>query len=365
MKYTRVVKEDTEKIIEACNAKKLYDSFKDKTVFITGSSGMIGSYFIYTLQRLNELYNTNIKIKAFARSTNKFDDKILEDPNIEIVLGDITELEPLNIEGKIDYIIHAASPASPKIMKEHPVMTNLCNTLGTIRSLDLAKKNNSKFLFISSREIYGEPNKDQKYFTEDGLLGQVNPLVPRNGYAEGKKAAENLCISYREEFGIDAKIVRLAHTYGPGMSITDGRVQADFLNDVIHNRDIVLKSDGSSVRSYTYIADAIKGMFLVITNDTKEAVYNIADEKCETSIKELAQTMVSIDPSKGLKIVFDIKEDPNKKGTASFTGGILDTTRIRTELGWNPEYNIKDGFARTLEHLEDELNIKNEKVITK
>jgi len=357
MKYTKVVNEDTEDIISYCNPDLLLNTFKNKTVFITGATGMIGSYFIYTLLKLNEIYDANIKIKAFVRNPKKFDEYILNNENVEIILGDITSLEEMNIEGDIDYIIHAASPASPKIMSKEPVMTNLANTLGTIKTLDLAhKKDVQGYLFISSREIYGEPAPNQEVFTEDGPLGQVNPLVPRNGYAEGKKAAENLIAGYHEQYNMNAKAVRLAHTYGPGMSITDGRVQADFLNDVMHDRNIVLKSDGSSVRTYTYIGDAIKAMFLVLCNDTKEIVYNIADEDSKTSIRELAETLVSIDPSKNLKLVFDLPEGAKlSKGTASFTGGILSTERIRKELGWEPKYSIKEGFARTMEHLEEEL----------
>ena len=358
MKYTKVVNEDTEEIIEYCTPDVLLDAFKDKTVLVTGASGMIGSYFVYILLKLNELYSANVHIKAFVRNPDKLDSYIKDNEFVDMVVGDITTLGPLTIDGPVDYVIHAASPASPKIMSQYPVMTNLANTLGAIRTLDLAKNKNAQgYLFISSREIYGQPNEGQEEFTEDGPLGQVNPLVPRNGYAEGKKAAENLCSGYHEEFGLNTKIVRLAHTYGPGMSITDGRVQADFLNDIIHDRDIVLKSDGSSVRTYTYIADAIKGMFKILVN-SKELVYNIADEGSKTSIRELAETMVSIEPEKGLKLVFDIpKEDINlSKGTASFTHGILSTKRIRSELGWVPKYNIKEGFARTVEHLREELS---------
>ena len=367
MKYTKVVNEDSEEIIGYCTPELLLNAFKDKTVLVTGASGMIGSYFIYTLLKLNELYSANVNIKAFVRNPGKLDEYIKNDDHVEVVVGDITTLGPLEVDGPVDYVIHAASPASPKIMSKEPVMTNLANTLGTIKTLDLANsKGASGYLFISSREIYGEPNEGQEEFTEDGPLGQVNPLVPRNGYAEGKKAAENLCSGYHDEYGLNTKIVRLAHTYGPGMSITDGRVQADFLNNIIHDQNIVLKSDGSSVRTYTYIADAIKAMFLVLATDSKELVYNIADEASKTSIRELAETMVSIEPEKGLKLVFDIPEsDINlTKGSASFTHGILSTKRIREELGWTPKYSIKEGFTRTVEHLREELEIEktNDKV---
>lgn len=352
MVYTKIVNEDVEDIVKYCGGEKLANKLKDKTILITGASGMIGSYLVYTFLKLNEIFDANIKILAMLRNISKLDNYIKDNPNVKVIIGDVSE--PINIDSNIDFIIHAASPASPKIMREHPVETNFANTIGTANTLKLALEKKIKgYLFISSREIYGEPNPGQELFTEDGPLGQVNPLIPRNGYAEGKKAAENMCSSFKEEYGLNTKIVRLAHTYGPGMSIYDGRVQADFLKNVINNEDIVLKSDGSSIRTYTYIADAIKGMILVLLN-SKDFVYNIADENSKTSIKELAETLISIEPEKNLKLVFDIPQSADK-GTSSFKMGILSTEKIRKELNWQPKYSIKEGFKRTLEHLQEEL----------
>jgi nucleoside-diphosphate-sugar epimerase len=140
------------------------------------------------------------------------------------------------------------------------------------------------------------------------------------------------------------------------MSIYDGRVQADFLNNILHNQNIVLKSDGSSTRTYTYIADATTAMLLILLN-SKDTVYNVADEASKTSIRELAETLISLEPEKKLKLVFDIPKTV-EKGTASFKNGILSTAKIRNEMGWNPIYNIKDGFRRTIEHLKEEHAIK-------
>ena len=162
-----------------------------------------------------------------------------------------------------------------------------------------------------------------------------------------------MCASFKEQYGLNTKIVRLAHTYGPGMSIYDGRVQADFLNNVLNNKNIILKSDGSSIRTYTYIADAIKAMFLVLLN-SNDIVYNIADEESKTSIRELAETLVAIKKDKKLKFPFYIPNEVNK-GCASFKNGILSTKKIRTELGWKPKYGIPEGFERTIRHLEEEL----------
>lgn len=355
MTYTKIVDEDVNSIINFCDSELLSKKLKNKSILVTGASGMIGSYLIYTMIKLNEKYQTNIKINALVRNVNKLDIYIKNNSNVKIIIGDVTE--PLNITDNIDYIIHAASPASPKIMSEHPVETNFANTIGTANTLKLAQEKKALgYLFISSREVYGEPLDGQEVFTEDGMLGQVNPLIPRNGYAEGKKAAENMCVSFKDEYNLNTKIVRLAHTYGPGMSIYDGRVQADFLNNIIHKENIVLKSDGSSVRTYTYIADAIKAIILVLLNST-DIVYNVSDDK-KITIKELANILINLVPEKKLQLVFDIQQN-NSKGTASFKNGILSNNKIKNELNWEPSYTIEEGFQRTIEHLKEEFNELN------
>ena len=244
MIINRIIDEDAQQIIDENNKlTELYNS----SVMVTGASGMIGSYFVYTLMKLNEDYDANIKIIPLIRNLYKLDEEILSKDYVHPIVQDVTE--KINYENDVDYIIHAASPASPKIMKEKPVETNFANTLGTAQTLIFAKNHNTKkYLFISSREIYGAPLENQEYFTEDSF-GIIDQLIPRNAYAEGKKAAENMCVGFKKEYRLDTKIVRLAHTYGPGMSVDDGRVQADFLKNLLNEEDIVLNSDGSSIRT--------------------------------------------------------------------------------------------------------------------
>ncbi len=345
-----ILREDALQIIEE---NKGLEELRNSSFLITGASGMVGIYFLNTLLTLNEEYNYNIDINVLVRNRNKLPEYVLGNPNVTILEQDV--INPIDLDKHVDYIVHAAGPASPLIMKEKPVETNFANTIGTANTLLFAKKTNAKgYLFISSREIYGQPNEGQELFYEDGPLGQVDPLVPRNGYAEGKKAAENMCAGFRDEYGLNTKAVRLAHTYGPGMSIYDGRVQADFLKNVVNNENIVLKSKGEAVRTYTYISDAVSAMFNVLLHG-KDMVYNIADENCKTSIRELAETLVSIYPERDLKLIFDVKEDTNKKGCAAFTLGILSTDKIRKELGWNPKYSIFEGFKRTIEYIESQM----------
>ena len=345
----KILEEDAIQIIEDNDELK---ELKNCNFMIAGASGMIGIYFVNTILTLNKKYKRKNQLYLMVRNTNKLPDYVLNDKNVHIVLQDVTE--PIKIDEKMDYIIHAASPASPLIMREKPVETNFANTLGAAYTLKYASSHDTKaYMFISSREIYGEPEEGQELFYEDGKMGLLDHLVPRNGYAEGKKAAENMCSSFKQEYNLNTKIVRLAHTYGPGMSINDGRVQADFLKNVVNHENIVLKSKGEAVRTYTYIADAVNAMFKVLLH-SKEMVYNIADEKSKTSIRELAETMVSIYPERKLKLVFDIPESDKNTGCASFKLGILCTDKIRKELKWKPKYSIFDGFKRTIEYLESE-----------
>lgn len=343
MIINNIIDEDVEQIIhENYGLEKLYG----KSIMVTGASGMIGSYLVYTLMKLNEDYGANIKIIPLVRNLNKLNKQIIDKNYVFPIVQDVTD--KIEYAGEIDYIIHAASPASPKIMKEKPVETNFANTIGTANTLILAKnKNVDGFLFISSREVYGQPIGNQKYFKEDSF-GFVDQLVPRNAYAEGKKVAENMCVGFNKEYGVNTKIVRLAHTYGPGMSIYDGRVQADFLKNLVKGEDILLKSDGSSIRTYTYISDAISAMFKIILN-SKDMVYNVSDERNEVSIKHLAEIVSNISEKK-LKLIFDIN-DENDNGCAPFKYGLLASDKIRNELGWKPKYSVKEGFERTYEFL--------------
>lgn len=340
----KILDGDLQQIIDE---KISWEKLRGKTVLITGASGMVGSYMLYVLLKLNDTRDYGIKALAMVRNPKKLPDEITARDDVKVIVHDVTE--KYSAEEKIDYVVHAASPASPLIMQNQPVETIAANTLGTFNTLTLAKENNAEgYIFISSREIYGQPYEGQEFFFED-TYGFVDQLNPRSCYSEGKKAAETMCVSFKAEYGLNAKIARLAHTYGPGMSIYDGRVQADFLKNIVRNEDIVLKSMGTAVRTYTYISDAVIGLYKILL-DSEDIVYNIGNEDCKVSIRELAEIMVGIYPERNLKLVFDIPEG-GTKGTAPYTLGILSSEKLRA-IGWNPIYSVKEGFKRTLEFLE-------------
>lgn len=323
-----------------------WEKFINSKVLVTGASGMLGSYITRVICLLKEKQQWDIEIYALVRNP----EKLPEDLRDKVSILQQSVAKPIDTNVAFDYIIHAASPASPLIMKDDPVGTIAANTLGAYYTLDLARKSEAKgYLFISSREIYGQPYENQKEFTEE-TYGFVDPISARSCYPEGKKAAETMCASFAQQYGLEAKIARLAHTYGPGMSIDDGRVQADFLRDVVNNRNIVLKSEGKPIRTYTYVSDAVAAMFYILLK-SDDMVYNISSPDSTVSIRQLAETLVDAFPERELSLVFDIPEEQKNTGAAPFTLGILNSDKLNS-IGWKPMYSLKEGLMRTVEYLE-------------
>lgn len=340
----RIIKEDIDNILKS---DLQWEKFKGTNVLITGASGMIGSYILNTLVTLNNTKDFRMKIYALVRNPSKIPNEIRT--QIGIIRQSV--VEPIETDIKFDYVIHTASPASPLIMKNNPVDTVAANTVGTFNTLNVAMQGSKKgYLYISSREIYGQPYENQEVFTEN-TYGFVDHLNVRSCYPEGKKVAETMCVCFKEQYGVNAKIARLAHTFGPGMTVDDGRVQADFLRNVINNEDIVLKSAGTAVRTYTYVGDAVLALFYILL-DSEEMVYNISSEESTVSIRQLAETLVEAYPERNLKLVFDIPESVNNTGCSPFTLGILSSDKLRL-LGWKPMYGLKEGLMRTVDFLEN------------
>ena len=336
-----VISEDIERITaEDLDWQQLYGS----TVLVTGASGMIPSYVVYTMLGLNDLKNAGIKVLALVRNGEKarrIFGQVLERDDIELLVQDVTA--PICIDGPVDYIFHGASAARPSEHKAAPVSTIRANVIGTFSLLDLAVEKKAKgFVLMSSSEVYGKAPEGVERITENDY-GYVDTLNTRSCYSEGKRAAETICACYQAQYGIRCCIPRFAHIYGPGLSLTDGRVQADFAANVVRGENIVMKSDGSSQRAYTYVSDAVAGMFYVLLKGTEPA-YNVADSDNIISIRQLAEAFIASSPEKGLKLVIDIPENTaGMFNPAKFIG--LDDSRIKA-LGWTPKVDIAEGTRR-------------------
>lgn len=326
-----------------------WNCFRNKTVLVSGASGMLPAYMVKTLLYLNEKEFFNIKIIGIVRNLEvakqRFKD-FLENTNFKLLKLDITE--KINIKEDINYIVHAASQATPRLFFLDPVGTIEANTLGTSNLLKLAKeKNVNGFLYFSSGEVCGDIfNKMNNVKEMD--YGVVDPLEVRNCYAESKRLGENLCHCYHYQYNIPTKIVRPSHTYGPGFKPNDGRAFASFIMSIINGEDIVLKSDGSAKRSFIYIADAVCAYFLVLLKGKNGQAYNVGNNH-EISILELANLLVNLPENKASKVIIDI---PENTPSANSSHGQLDISKIKL-LGWTPNISEKDGLQRTIKAILD------------
>jgi nucleoside-diphosphate-sugar epimerase len=343
MKRHRIVEEDLKGITSNDLA---WDRFSDKTVLITGANGFVPAYMLETLLYLNECSNARIQVIALVRNREKAMRRfrhLYGRSDLTIVVQDIRE--PYRGPGAIDFVIHAASQASPKYFGVDPVGTFEANVLGTRHMLRLAHESSSEgFLFFSSGEVYGQPSNPSIRVQENDY-GYLDPLNVRSCYAEGKRAGETLCACWHAQFAVPTKIARLSHTYGPGMELNDGRVFADFVADILAGRDVVLRSDGRARRPFCYLADATVAFFKVLLAGTPGEAYNVGSGT-QCSILELAETLCRLFPES--KVVRQARGDGDRYITSPVTGFELDLAKIKT-LGWEAITSIEEGFRRTVE----------------
>lgn len=337
----KIVEEDAQKIIKQ-NID--WDKIKNKNVLVTGATGMIGQYIVFTILELNKLYNYNVNVFALCRNKNKAEQVFKDEINnkmLKFVIQDVGQ--EMNLKIKFDYIIHTASPANPKFYSTNPVGTIMANTIGTKNTLELAKKCEAEYCYISTMEVYGQ--MDNNLGIKEEEYGAINSLDLRSCYPESKKLGENMCIAYKEQYGINVKIIRPAYTYGPGMSIEDPRVQCDFMKKVINDEDIIMKSDGSMQRTYTYVGDVVSGIFFAILNGD-DIVYNVANEDAIISIRGLAETIISSKKNSKSKLIMEIQEG---KGWSKITPKIMNCEKLKF-IGWMPLIKVEEGIKRTMEY---------------
>lgn len=336
------------------NSLNNWEKFAGKTILVTGANGFLPAYMIETLINLNENFLKNSPCKIIALVKNSEHAKIrfsnyLNDKNFSLLIQDVSSKINLNKNININFIIHAASLASPKFYNDDPLAVALPNILGTINTLDLAKENElDGYLYFSSGEVYGDTSSKNKI--DENSYGSLNSLSLRSCYAESKRMGENLCISYANKYKIPVKIARPFHTYGPGMKLDDGRVFADFVSDIVNNRNIVIKSDGSVERPFCYIADATVAFFKILLNGENNNAYNVANPYESFSIIDLAQLLVETFSQKKIKVVFSNHDQKYLK--TQVKKYIVDISKIK-KLNWTPITSAKDGFMKTVKSYEN------------
>ena len=332
------------------------ETLKNKTIFITGANGLVGTFLVDLIMYLNENLNFNTTVVANSRSLNKLKQKYeryLNNSNFKYYIGDINE--KITYDGKVDYIINCASNTHPLQYSTDPIGTIMTNINGTANVLDFASKiNASKTIFLSSVEIYGENINNVERFKEDEM-GYINSNTLRAGYNEAKRAGEALCQAYIEQKKLDISLVRLPRLFGPTIKSDDTKALSQFINKALNKEDIVLKSEGNQYFSYLYIADAISGILRTLIAGKKGEVYNLGNIECDIRLKDLAKMIASI---AGTEVIFDLPSETEKKGYSKATVARLDYTKALKELNWVPFYSMKDGLVKTIDILNEKINMK-------
>lgn len=326
-------------------------------VLVAGGAGFIGSHLCKSL--LEDGYEV-ICIDNLITGDRKNIENLLENPRFNFIDQDITEpfpkifnFHPDKVGTIFNFIFHLASPASPNKKSKrsyinHPIETLLANSVGTYNLLMLAKKQNAKFLYASSSEVYGDPKvspQNEEYF------GNVNPNGIRSVYDEGKRFGESLTFAYMRKHNVNACIVRIFNTYGPNMQIDDGRVVSNFVNQAIYDKPITVYGNGSQTRSFCYIDDMVEGLKLAMfSSGTSGEVINLGNSY-EITILELAKLVKRVTNSWSQIIFEDLpEEDPKSRKP--------DITKAKSLLGWQPETKLEDGLRKTIGYFKTNNSIQ-------
>lgn len=328
------------------NLELPWDKLNNKTILISGASGMIGSCMIDALMRKG----INIKVIALGRDEQKAKRrfyKYWDSNNFHFIKCDITE--SIAYFGKVDFVVHAASNTHPQQYATDPIGTITTNIIGTNNLLNYSVKNKvERFLFASSVEVYGENRGDVEKFTES-YCGYIDCNTLRAGYTEGKRAGEALCQAFIKQKCLDIVVPRLSRIYGPTMLMSDSKAIAQFIKKGVAKEDIVLKSEGTQFYSYNYVADAVAAFLTVLLKGECGEAYNIADDNSNMALKDIAKI---ISEFTGKKVVFELPDKTEAAGYSKATKAILDSQKLQS-LGWKSKYDIESGLRRTVDILED------------
>jgi dTDP-glucose 4,6-dehydratase len=309
------------------------------TSIVTGGAGFLGSHL--TDKLLSEGHKV-IGIDSLLTGNTRNIDHLAGNANYSFIKQDVTEY--LYIPGEIDFIFHFASPASPIDYLELPIQTLKVGSLGTHKTLGLAKAKKAKFLLASTSECYGDPLVHPQ---KEDYWGNVNPIGPRGVYDEAKRFAEAMTMAYHRTHGVDTHIVRIFNTYGPRMRLRDGRVVPAFVSQALRGEPLTVFGDGGQTRSFCYVSDLIEGIYRLSQADFHEPV-NIGNPN-ELTIKQFAEEIIKIT---GSKSTIDYKplpvDDPKQRQP--------DITRAKSLLKWEPKVGLAEGLSKTIEYFKGRID---------
>ena len=308
-------------------------------IVITGGSGFVGSYLCEKL--INDGHKIIVIDNLLTGSTENIND-LLDNENFSFIEQDVQD--HIEIEDKVDYVLHFASAASPKAYTEHPVNTLKAGSVGTINTLGLAKKHSAEYLLASTSEVYGDPlisPQNEEYW------GNVNPNGERSMYDEAKRFAEAAVATYSRSYGLKTKIVRIFNTYGPRMQLNDGRVVTNFIVQALRNENITIYGDGTQTRSFSYVEDTVAGI-ISLMNSTEYDVFNIGNPN-EMTVGKLAEKIIELtDSTSEIKYLELPNDDPKQRKP--------DITKAKTKLNWEPKVKLDEGLAKTIKWVEEQLS---------
>lgn len=330
------------------------DTLAGKSLMITGAAGLICSSVVDIIFRYNDTHEKKIQVLAAGRwpeeMSGRFGDLVNRE-DFTFVTYDASKTDNV-INVHADYIIHGASNASPNMIVKEPVETMLSNFLGMKYLLDYAKEQGTKrILYISSSEVYGKKEGSDPY--REGQYGYIDLLNARNSYSVGKRAAETLCASYADEYGVESVIVRPGHIYGPTASPYDNRVASAWAYSVAKGEDIVMKSDGAQVRSYCYCLDCASAMLKVLLAGENCHAYNISNPDSIISIKEMAEILVKY---AGVNLRMELPTDEERKGFNPMSNSSLESESL-IGLGWKGCFDADTGFGHTVKILKETYSL--------
>lgn len=315
-----------------------------KTAVVTGGAGFIGSWLC------DRLIADGMKVicidNLITGNINNIG-HLFGNPDFLFVNHDVTNF--IHVPGKVDYILHFASPASPLDYLQFPIQTLKVGSLGTHKALGLAKEKNAVFLLASTSEIYGDPLIHPQ--TED-YWGNVNAVGPRGVYDEAKRFAESLTMAYNRYHGVRTRIARIFNTYGPRMRLHDGRALPAFITQALSGEPVTIFGDGSQTRSFCYVDDLVEGLVRLLLSEEINPV-NLGNPE-EITIKQFAQEVIELTGSNSLLKFMELPEDDPKVRQP-------DITRARAILGWEPAVQRSTGVQKTLEYFREELKKQKEK----
>lgn len=304
------------------------------TVLITGGAGFIGSNLCKKLLDLG--YYVICMDNLLTGNLNNIIN-FQGNHNFEFIEQDI--IYPFTIGRKVDMIFHLACPASPPKYQNNPVHTIKTSTIGTLNVLDFALSNNSKVLYASTSEIYGDPLEHPQ---KETYWGNVNTVGVRSCYDEGKRIGETICYEYRRQYGLDTKIVRIFNTYGPKMDLDDGRVITNFIKSILQDKPLPLFGDGSQTRCFCYVDDLVDGLVKMM-NSSQSGPINIGNPNNEMTIKKLVEVFESI-VNRKLRVEYCTLpgDDPKQR--------CPDISLASNLIDWEPKISEYEGIKKTLDY---------------